>query len=111
MQEPQVQASSVQEPQVRLTGVLEPIQESGEELNAQEPNFQESNVVVLELVFDPGLRPSIYSVARDSKGLENIRRANLLKGPSQPKVHAFKKIELCGRDRKFNPKLYKKYVN
>ncbi|KAL7147647.1 hypothetical protein ABFS83_06G121200 [Erythranthe nasuta] len=58
---------------------------------------------------DPGLRLPISVLAKTSKELETIRRAYLLKGPCQPRLHTFPQSTLYGQERRFSADWYNEF--
>ena len=58
---------------------------------------------------DPGKRPSIYSMTSNPREREDIRRAYLLKGPTQPILKPFPQTKMFGKMRRFNPKWYEEF--
>ncbi|KAK4283433.1 hypothetical protein QN277_000383 [Acacia crassicarpa] len=69
----------------------------------------QANVNIENLEADPGKRPSIYSMTSNPIEREDIRRAYLLKGPTQPILQPFPQTEMYGKMRRFNPKWYEEF--
>ncbi|KAK4254520.1 hypothetical protein QN277_009894 [Acacia crassicarpa] len=69
----------------------------------------EAKVNIGNLEADPGKRPSIYSMTLNPIEREDIRRAYLLMGPTQPILKPFPQTEMYGKMRRFNPKWYEEF--
>ena len=61
----------------------------------------QANVNIENLEADPGKRPSIYSMTSNPIEREEIRRAYLLKGPTQQILKPCPQTELYGKMRSF----------
>ncbi|XP_061368215.1 uncharacterized protein LOC133311216 [Gastrolobium bilobum] len=69
----------------------------------------EAKINIENLETDPGKRPSIYSMTSNPIEREDIRRAYLLKGPTQPILKPFPQTEMFGKMRRFNSKWYEEF--
>ncbi|XP_061376189.1 uncharacterized protein LOC133318213 [Gastrolobium bilobum] len=69
----------------------------------------EAKINIENLEADPGKRPSLYSMTSNPIEREDIRRAYLLKGPTQPILKQFPQTEMFGKMRRFNSKWYEEF--